>query len=873
MSAWLRTLWSRCRAMLTSSRLDRDFDDELTTHLELLVDEERRRGLAPADARREALRRLGRLDLLRETHRAQRGLPFLDWLAQDVRYGLRMLWKSRGFTAVAVVSLALGIGGNTALFSLVDNLLIRTLPVRDPGSLVQLQVRATTLGMGKTGGSFPTIVFDRLRERNDLFDHIAGYSPLDRPAVVLDGYVDTSRHGERVSANFLRDLGVAPVLGRMPVPAEVDVAVISHRLWRSRFGERTNVLGSALTVDGRAYTIVGVAPPRFVGLSIDTSADLWIVTAPGDPQQPVARLKPGVTPAQAQVAVAMVFDQIVRDHPRTIPWGPRMEVVLAPAGKGLSRLRTEYQRPLLALGALVTLVLLITCTNVANLLMVRNCARARERTVRVAVGASRGRLALQYLVESVLLVGLGAVLGLLFARWGVSVLHSMLPVPAIPEILVFQLDGRLLGFVLVMSLLSVLLFGLAAAWRAAHVDLTVALRSGTTSSHARSPRSLGRWLVGCQVALSVLLLAGAGLFVKTLRNLGQVDVGFNADRLVQVKLDTRGSGYDQGQIEPLYRLLLDRASAIPGVASVTGIRNDVMRAGFTRGLTAIPGRTLGPSDAWWSATVGPSFFETPQIPVRRGRAFTAGDFAAERQPVIISESLARLHFPNEDPIGRRIGGQGALEIVGVVADARIFNVRTPAGPTMYFTSRNDADRIGALLLRTTGDPTPIVSAVRAETQRINPRLVVDARTMREEIDRNLARERMVAATSAFFSMLGLLLASVGVFGVGSYSVTQRTNELGIRMALGAGRWSVIRAALRDTLTVFGVGLVAGIAGAILLLRVTAAAVAELLFGLTATDAANVIAAILLVTAVVLLGCVLPARRATSIDPLLAIRHE
>jgi len=440
-----------------------------------------------------------------------------------------------------------------------------------------------------------------------------------------------------------------------------------------------------------------------------------------------------------------------------------------------------------------------------------------------------------------------------------------------PDGLTFRVDARTLGFVAAVSLVSALLFGLAPAWRAAQVDLTAALRSSQGGTWTKRSRQRGRALLACQVGLSVLLLIGAGLFVQTLRNLVRLDVGFNPDSLLQVSLDTQGSGYREGQVGGLYRLLLERVTAIPGVQSVTGIRNTVMQRGITRTIMRIPGRTE-PDEAWNSAAVGASFFETMRIPVVRGRTFTSADFA-HRRGVVVSEAFVKRYLPNEDPVGKRIGDPPETEIIGVVKDARLTSVRTASGPMMYFMAPSEPDSVGALEVRTAGDMTAIARAVRQEIQRVNPRLLVDIRTMRQEIDRNIAKERMVATTSAFFGLLGLLLVSIGIFGVASYTVAQRTRELGIRMALGATRRSVVRESLRDTIVVFGAGLAAGAMAAIAAVRLTASFISDLLFGLTATDATNIVVAMLLMVGVALAACILPARRATRIDLLSAIRHE
>jgi predicted permease len=871
MREWFRTMWSRSWAVVRRGRLDREFDEELTTHLELLIEEGRNRGLSDADARREALRKLGRPVALREGHREQRGLPWLDVFAQDLRYAVRMLWKSPAFTGIVTLSLALGIGANTALFSLVDDLLLRSLPVREPDQLVQVQQTSTGIGIRKTGILFSKPTFDYVRAHNQVFAEIVGFNALDRPTVSIDGVAEPSRQVEEVSENFFRDLGVAPAVGRTPESSDNAVAIISHGLWRARFGSSSDVVGQVLTIDGQAYTIIGVAPPWFRGLSIESSADLWISSRTAASQQMIARVKPWVTSAQAQAAMQVLFRQLAQAQPEVVRWDEGMQIELLSAGKGLSQLRAQYKRPLLALTVLVTLVLLITCTNVGNLLMVRNSARRRDLAVRAALGASRSRLVLQYLVESAVLAAMGGIVALVFARWGVSIMLSMLPLAAIPEGLVFQADARVLGFAAGVSLLCALLFGLAPAWRATQIDLTAGLRPSQGSTPTRSARRLRHSLVACQVGLSVLLLVGAGMFVQTLRNLVRLDVGFTAESLMQVSLDSHGSGYRQEQIRGLYRLLLERVSAIPGVRSVAGVRSPIMRGGLSRTRFSNIGsiRPIGPDESWDSLEVGPSFFETMNIPVVRGRSFNAADFERGRTLVIISEAFVKHFFPNEDPMA---GKRGEV-FIGVVRDAKLASVRGESGPMMYLLASSQANRLDALVVRTAGDPNAIARAIQQEIRRVHPRLLVGISTMRQDIDRSIAKERMVAATSAFFSLLGLMLASIGIFGVASYTVAQRTNELGIRMALGASRWSVIRASLRETMVVFGVGLAVGIIAAIAAVRLTASFISDLLFGLTATDAANIVGAVLMMAAVTLAACVLPARRATRIDPLAAIRHE
>ena len=856
-----RTLWSRGRALANRDRVEREFDEELSTHLELLVDEERRNGLSPADARREAIRRLGRPDIIREIHREQRGVHMVDTLVQDLKYSVRMLRKTPVFSAVVTLSLALGIGANTALFSLVDDLMLRSVPARDADRLVQVQQVALALGFKKPVNVFPAPAFDHMRTHNQAFSEIVGFVRLERPSIVVDGVSEGSREAEHVSANFFTDLGVRPIVGRAPLPTDAAVAVISHGWWQTRFAGNPNAVGQLVTVADQPYEIVGVAPLQFTGLSIDYAPDVWISSRSPAMLQMVARMKPGVTRAEAKTSTQAVLQDLA-----LVPKEFASDTELLDAGKGLSRLRGQYARPLLALTVLVAVVLLITCTNVATLLMVRNTARRRERTVRVALGASRARLLALNLVESLILAILGGALALVVARWGVTLLLSMLPFSVIPPRLAFQIDARVLGFAALLSVLSAVLFGLAPALRATRIDLASALRSSQGAASPKGVRHVGRMLMVFQVGLSVLLLVGAGLFLQTLRNLAHVEIGFNPDNLLQVAIDTRGAGYPRGQVGAVHQLMLERIGSIPGVQSVTSVRNPIMKGALSRGLIRIPGLTTAPGDSWETADVGPAFFETTGIPLLRGRTFTAADFASPHG-FVVTDAWVRKYFPNEDPVAKGIG------ILGVVGNVRLAGVRRDIAPLVFMMTTQELDRLNSLLVRTSAEPAAVIPPIREALRAINPRLLVDVRTMRQDIAADIATERMVAATSAFFGLLGLLLVSIGTFGVASYTVSQRTTELGIRMALGAGRWSVIRDSLRDTIRVFAVGLALGAVAAIAAVRLVASLVSDLLFGLRPTDALTIVLAVVLMAVVAIVACILPARRATRIDPLTAIRCE
>jgi predicted permease len=846
---WLLRFW----ATFKRGRPDTDMEEELRAHVALAAEHGRHEPHASHVVTQA-------MDALRD----QRGLPWLDRLVQDTRYAMRGLRRSPLFATVAIASLALGIGASTALFSLVDDLLLRSLPVRDPEHLIQV---TQPIGMGvmsKPMLSFAPEMFEQVRATG-LMSDVLGQIPLERPLVVIDGVPETTTAVEEISENYFRDLGVSLPLGRSPQASDGPAAVLSHGLWTRRFANDRAVLGRTIAVGNTSYTVVGVAPPRFMGISIDAPASLWIASGRPVRLGMIAHVRPDVSIAHATAALQSLFREAAREEGRISPEIVRAE--LLPAGRGISPLRSQYERPLQAVTILVALVLLLTCSNVGSLLMVRNASRRHELTIRVALGATRSRLLLQHMVEAVLLAIISGALAVAVARWGVSVFLSMLPLPTPPVTLAFDTDARVLAFVAVASLASALLFGVAPAWRASRVQLSGDLRASQGSSSSKTTRRLGRVLVACQVALSVLLLVGAGLFVQTLRNLWKVDVGFEPNSLLQVSIDTRGAGYREGQVGGVTRALLERVGAIPGVQSVSYVRNSVMRNASTHMAARMPGLNIDPdTDVWESAEVGPAFFETMGMPILRGRTFSTADFTEERPVYVANEAFVRRFSPGRDPVG--IGG-----IIGIVPDARIVGVRGTEGPRLFQHARKEPDRINSLLVRTTGDSPATVAAIRDVVRGINPRLFLEIRTLRQEMERDLAKERMVAATSALFSLLGLLLAMIGIFGVASSTVAQRTNELGIRMALGAGRGRVVVESLRETMLMFAAGLAVGIVAAIIAVRLAASMMSELLFGLTATDTATIALAGLAMVAVAAAACMLPARHATRIDPLLAIRHE
>jgi predicted permease len=853
----VRSVLARLVAVFRRRFLDREFADELNEHLAMLIEENVARGFSPQDARRAALQKLGEPAALQEMHRELRGLPFLEALARDVRYAARTLRKSYWFTALTVLSLGLGIGANTALFSVVDALLVRTLPVHEPECLVFVQ--RTSLTTGKKAGIDRT-AFEALSSVRSVLAGASVHVPLIQPSLTIAGENETGRMVVWTTNDFFRLMGVRASAGStyraVSDGSQPPLAVISDRFWTARFGRRADVNGTSIEVNSRSYTIIGVAAPDFHGISLDASVDVWLLSPPENftVAMMIGRLQPNVTVAQAQAALSAAFAHLNPDIPVS-----QTQTKVLPASRGLSVLREQYRRPVVALTVVTVLVLLITCTNVGNLLAIRNTRRAQELGVRASLGASRARLLQQLLIESALLAGAGAVAAWLIARWGVSTLLATLPLSAIPEQLEFRTDARVLLFMGALSAFGALLFGFAPAWRAARTDVGATLK---TLQHTATPRRRGLWLVTTQIGLSIILLTGAGLFHQTLRNMTRVNLGFDARRLLQVELADRAVRYRAEEVRGVYTRLLEVVAAVPGVESVTTFGNAL----FPRWWTGVP-----QPDDYGAGIVGPRFFENMGIQLVRGRLFVPEDENRSEAVSIVSESFADKFFPGQDVLGQR-AGYNNLEVVGVVRDVNLDNVRWRNLPVVYRLGiREQRLVLGALLVRTTADPSTVIPQVAEAVSSVNPRLFVAAGTVDDVINRSIARERMVAMTSSFFGILGLLLAAIGVFGVAAYTVARRTSELGLRIALGASRGAIIQESLRDTMTVVGIGVIVGLAGAYIGARLVSGFVADMLFGLEASDWHNLANAAALMMIAAVAACLAPAFRALRIDPVRAIR--
>jgi predicted permease len=887
-----------------------DLDEEIRGHLEMAARERIERGQATDDAERAARREFGNVGLIKEVTREMWGWTSVERLVQDLRYGARLLRRSPGFTIVAVLSLALGIGANSAIFSLINAVLLKTLPVGNPEQLVLFAI----VSPRDTDVSFSYPAYDDYRNLNAVFDGVAASGGTNRMTMVVHEPGASAEfepvRAEKVSGNFFSVLGVGAVAGRTLTEADDRpgdaraVTVISYGFWNRRFGLDPSVVGKPITLGDLPFTIVGVAPPGFSGFEIGTKPDLWWPLqmetrfAPGTDMNQrgwtwlrlMGRLRPGVSVAQARAAVNEPFQRELAEtlrrreanNNKRLTVAQRNEVLeqrleLQPGQTGWTKLRSQFQQPLLIVMTVVGLVLLVACANVATLLLARAAARHKEIAVRVALGASRARLVRQLLTESVLLAGMGGVLGLIVARWGAGLLLAYVP-NARWTSLDLDPDARMLGFTMVVSLLTGILFGLAPALRATTLALTPALKEQTSASG--SHLTLNKMLVVSQVALSLFLLIGTGLFVRTLQNLRSVDLGFRPDPVTMFSLDT-GRGYDAARRAALYQRVLERLEAVPGVqvASLSAFGlltgNSYGQRVLVEGYTPQPDENMSCS----GMVVGPKFFETMGIPILRGRGFDTRDHQAvlegqSRAPraAVINQTMARYFFGDADPIGRRFATPGKpndpIEIVGVAKDTKYRTVREQTPRAFYLPSLSSQGVV--FEVRTAGRLAGIGEIIRQTIRTLDPRVQVsEIRTMRDVVDESLVRERFLVTLSSFFSLFALLLASIGLYGVMSYSVARRTSEIGVRMALGATEDVVLWLVLRETLGMVLLGIAIGVPLALASTQL----VSSLLYGLAATDPATMTVATLVLLTAAALAAYLPARRAARVDPIVALRSE
>ena len=907
----VRAFVLRLRGFFRSRRSDADFTAELDSHVALDTEDGIRSGLTPAEARRLALIRLGGAEQTRQAYREQRALPLLDDLLHDLRYGMRMLARSPSFTAVAALTLALGIGANSAMFSLLDQVVLRLLPVRHPEQLVI--VRETGNHYGNTYGantiSWP--MFEDLRDNNQVFSGM--FSRF--PANVTLGYGDRAAQipAELVSGSYFPILGVGAALGRMiapdddAVPDSKPVVVLSYSFWRSYFdGDRT-IVGRSIALNGHAMTVIGVAQPGFDGVELGAPAKVFVPIMMKTEMTPrsdglkdrrrrlswvtaYGRLKPSVSREQAQLSLQPLLHNILEfeaqqpEFTRNATAADRLlflrnRVELLPGSD--NGLREYMRRPLWLLVALTGAVLLLACANLANLLLARATAREREFAVRLAIGAGRARIVRQLLLESLLLAGAGAILGLALAYLADRILlHIYLPADAAAEFVVSPIpDGHVLAFVVGAMLLTSVIFGLLPAIRGSRTEITPSLQDRSAAASTGSI-SLRRALVGIQVALSLLLLVGAGLFVRTLRNLQNLGPGFPTDRLLTFRIDPSLNGYSDEETKSFYERLNVDLQTMPGVASV-GFSTMPLLEGYAW-QNAVVGKDFegAPTEEQpVLCEVGPDYFATLGIPMITGRAFTAQDDGpAEYRSAVVNESFARKYFPGRNAIGKRFGLVNDMqpvtpniEVVGVIPDRKYRDLReTPPAQAFFPYFQGAKFRFMNIYLRTQADPRLIEDQLRERMRQFDPHVpIVGLETMDERIGFSLRTERLIASLSAVFGGLATLLAVIGLYGVMTYAVTRRTREIGVRMALGAPRGNVVWMVMREVLVLISVGVTVGVPMALAFSGIARSQ----LFGLDPHDPLTLVASIFTLGVAACAAGFIPALRASRIDPMQALRTE
>ena len=869
-----------------------DLDRELRTHLDLEAQDHRDRGLSPDDARLAALRAFGNVSLTKEDVRSAWGWTLLEQFAADARYAFRGMWRSPALTAIAVLSLALGIGANTAIFSLVDAVLLRMLPIERPAELERIGMRDGP----NNADVFSYPLFRELRARNQVF---AGMFARNATPASLVAAGRTERGVmEIASGGYFTILGVHPLMGRLftdeddRTPSSSPVAVISFQYWRERLSADPAVLGKTIRINNYPFTVIGVTPPGFFGIEVGTSPDVWVPmmmqpevfggrVAFDDGNwgwlQVFGRRAPGLTEQQARAGLDVTLQQIQLQNaaPRFYAHPKELSIRLTAAAQGTSRLRVDFENPLEVLMALVGLVLLIACANVANLLLARSAARRREIAVRLSLGAARSRLIRQLLTESILLSLIGGALGVLFSGFGVHFLLAFLPADRIPIVLEVSASARVLGFALAVSVLTGALFGLAPALESTRATLAGSLKDDGARLRGRGRFGLRRLLVVAQVSLSLLLLVGAGLFLRSLRNTAAINIGLKTDGVLMASVNPRLNGYTPPQVANFYQQLQARLSAMPEVQAVGMSEVPLLSGNYNAvglRIAGLPDPPQGRSII--TNTVDPGLFDIAGIPIVRGRGFGPQDTPASGRVVILSETAARYFFGDAEPIGRKVvmGSRAELEVIGIARDSKYRAVREDTPRIGYYdlAQVNPPVVERTVYLRTVGDPTAHAAALRAAIRGLDRNLpVYNLKTFDQQKAESLVRERMIATLSGFFGALALLLAAVGIYGVMAYAVLHRTREIGIRMSLGAARRKVIWMVLRDALATTAAGIVIGFP----LARWLAGFVATQLYGVKPTDAGTLFTACAVLAGVALLAAAIPAWKASRVDPVIALRWE
>jgi len=913
MAIWKRFL-SKLRYLASGNRIDRDLVHELNFHQDMLTADQERLGYSRETALLNARRKMGNTTLMTEYSRDAWIVAWFDALKRDLRYAVRSFIRYPGFTAVALATLALGIGANTAIFGLVDVVMLRSLPVNRPEELLAVR------------GSFSYWRFEQLRDRNDVFSGVIAARAFDDVTVTSGSQPLGRVTAELVSGNYFDVLGVKPSRGRSITPDDDraagagPVAVISYGFWQRAFAGSPEALGRTIALRAglvgggtsgfeptaaklsdqqtMVVTVIGVAPPEFFGDTVGKLVDVWVPITMQPALMPgrawltrrtaswvniLGRMRPGLTEEQARESLIRTYRQIRSDEiGSSITEEQRrnlanIRLTVDPGEKGFGQIRRQFSQPLLILMSVVTLVLLIACLNVANLLLARATARQHEISMRLSLGASRARLVRQLLTESLLLAGIGGVLGLGLAALGTRSLVALVSGEAQQISLHLSPDTRILGFTLGVSLLSGIVFGLVPALFGTRRELQHILKDSSRS--AGRPRSRGaRVLVATQVAVSLVLLVGCGLFLRTLYNLKAETLGYDRTGLTIVRVDPVAAGYTGDALGSKMLELMHRFSALPGVRSATFSENGLFSGTESGTPVVVPGFTPASDDDRIARfdQAGPGYFTNVGAPILLGRDFTERDGPGAPRVAVINDTMARFYFPNQNPIGKHFDVRGpsdvTLEVVGVARDVQDHSLRNPPLRRFYVSYLQPIDGITTanFEIRAAGSMSSLFGPIRAQVEQFDPKLqVLSLKTAQDLVDNSILTERLIATLSTFFGGLALLLAAIGLYGVMSYTVARRTTEIGLRMALGAQRADVASLVLRDILRLIVIGSAVGILASVQLARY----VESLIFGLKPHDPVTIAASVAVLGFIGLLAGYLPARRAARIDPILALRAE
>jgi predicted permease len=879
--AHLRVIAQRLAGVVFRRRMDRDLREEIQSHIDMETAENLRRGLEPREARKAALRRFGGVDKITETYRDRRGLPLLETTLQDLRYGARTLRKNPGFAFVAVIALALGIGATAAIFSVANAVLMRPLPFDKPERLMTI----ASVRRGKITGAASYPDFVDWKAQSNSYERMAAYIAGD---YILTGQDEPLRlQGATIDADLLPLLGASPGLGRGFAPdedkpgASARVVILSHSLWRRRFNSDPNILGSPIALNGAAYSVIGVMPEGFQFPVQNQPVELW--TARYDPDMAgsrgahylrvIARLKPGVSQAQAQSEMSVIAGRLEEQYPDTnTAASAKVEPVL-------ETLVGDVRPALIVLIGAVACLLLIACANVANLLLARATTRHREMAIRAALGAGRARVVRQLLTESLLLATIGGAIGLALAAAGLRLLVGLTG-EDLPRSGQIRIDAVALGFTLLISLLTGLLFGILPAAHSGK-DLAENLKEGGRGSTEGARRNRLRGvLVVAEVAIAIVLLSSAGLLIQSLRNLQQVPPGFNPQNVLSFTVGVSDAKYNTVQQARFFRDLIARMKLLPGVRSASGVYPLPLSTDRVGVTFETEGRPMAKGDLPSSEyrAVGVDYFRTMGIPVLKGRDFTAQDDNGSVPVIVVNELFAQRFFAGEDPIGKHIkpgisvddSKPAMREIVGVVGNIKWKSLSADVTPEYYVPESQVPLDTMAIVVRTENDPRSIAGAIRGEVSSLDKDVpAYDVRTLQEYVEKSVAQPRLNTLLLVIFAGIAMVLTAIGLNGVISYSVTQRTHEIGVRVALGARRGDVLSMVVRQGMTLTAIGIGLGLAGAFALTRL----MTSLLYGVSATDPVTFLLISILLSAVALLACIVPARRATRVDPIVALRYE